>query len=348
MKTDSLMIPAILTLILLCANVLHGQEGSSGPKQESANQNAVAGFVIRPFTPTESAFKGNGISYGPFRKGQRPGGKGPTTEQIREDLKILNSDGWQMIRTYGTEPFARKVCEVIKEDKLPIKLMLGAWVATEKDVPAQQKGNRQQVDLAIELANKYPDVVCAVSVGNESQVSWSFHKVEQTTLIKYIRQVRTAIKQPVTVADDFKYWRTKESQALAKELDFIVMHAYAMWLGEQLDNAVDWTKKQFEDVSKQHPDKLIVIGETGWATEMADHGEQAKLIKGKPGEKEQQRFLREFTAWARKDKVPYFYFEAFDEPWKGGDDPREVEKHWGIFREDRTRKAAANKVGNAK
>ena len=348
MKIRSLSLPVILFCMMLYASISLGQEAASGSKQDPSKQQEATTFAKRSFLPTESAFKGNGISYGPFRKGQRPGSNGPTTEQIREDLKILHSDGWQMIRTYGTEPFAKKVCEVIKQDKLPIKLMLGAWVATEKDVLDQQNANRQQVDLAIELANKYPDVVCAVSVGNESQVSWSFHKVEQATLIKYIRQVRTAIKQPVTVADDFKYWRTKESQALAKELDFIVMHAYAMWLGEQLENAVDWTKKQLEDVRKHHPDKLIVIGETGWATEMADHGEQAKLIKGKPGEKEQQRFFQEFTAWARKDKVPYFYFEAFDEPWKGGDDPSEVEKHWGIFREDRTRKAAAVKIDSKK
>ena len=33
-------------------------------------------------------------------------------------------------------------------------------------------------------------------------------------------------------------------------------------------------------------------------------------------------------------------FEAFDENWKGGDHPAEVEKHWGLFRADRTPKAA--------
>jgi exo-beta-1,3-glucanase (GH17 family) len=35
-----------------------------------------------------------------------------------------------------------------------------------------------------------------------------------------------------------------------------------------------------------------------------------------------------------------FYFEAFDEPWKGGADPRDVEKHWGLYNENRTPKAA--------
>ena len=29
-----------------------------------------------------------------------------------------------------------------------------------------------------------------------------------------------------------------------------------------------------------------------------------------------------------------FYFEAFDEPWKGGDNPGDSEKHFGLFTVD--------------
>jgi exo-beta-1,3-glucanase (GH17 family) len=38
-----------------------------------------------------------------------------------------------------------------------------------------------------------------------------------------------------------------------------------------------------------------------------------------------------------------FYFEAFDEKWKGGDDKPDgiAEKNWGIYRSDRTAKMAA-------
>ena len=38
--------------------------------------------------------------------------------------------------------------------------------------------------------------------------------------------------------------------------------------------------------------------------------------------------------------TPIFIFEMFDEPWKGGDDPAEVEKHWGLFGLDREAKPA--------
>jgi exo-beta-1,3-glucanase (GH17 family) len=41
-----------------------------------------------------------------------------------------------------------------------------------------------------------------------------------------------------------------------------------------------------------------------------------------------------------EDRQITFFFEAFDEKWKGGTNPAEVEKHWGLFRADRSPKAA--------
>ena len=325
---------------LLVFAAASGQDKSGAAKQKQNDRETKTEFKVREFQPLAKGYKGNGISYGPYREGQRPGGTEPSKAQIREDLKLLVGDKWEMIRTYGTEPFARKVCEVIREDKLDLKVMVGAWVATEKDLPEAKKTNQGQVDRAIKLANEFPKIVVAVSIANESQVFWSFHKVQQATLVRYIRQVRSNIKQPVTVADDFKYWTTDESKAVANELDFIVTHIYAMWLGEKLDNAVAFTQARYKDVVKKHPNKKVVIGEAGWATKKTNGGDQGKLIKGQPGESQQQTFYKNYTDWLQKEKIGYFYFEAFDEPWKGGDDPNDAEKNWGLFRVDRTRKPA--------
>ena len=79
----------------------------------------------------------------------------------------------------------------------------------------------------------------------------------------------------------------------------------------------------------------MVVGEAGWATQVHNEGEQAKLIKGKAGQPEQREYYQQFTEWARENKIGTFFFEAFDEPWKGGPHPNEVEKHWGLFSVDR-------------
>jgi exo-beta-1,3-glucanase (GH17 family) len=85
----------------------------------------------------------------------------------------------------------------------------------------------------------------------------------------------------------------------------------------------------------------VVIGETGWATRRNDQGDQGKLMKGVLGEAEQARYLVDLEAWVARTGVPTVVFEAFDENWKGGPDPADVEKHWGVYRADRTPKLAA-------
>jgi exo-beta-1,3-glucanase (GH17 family) len=69
-----------------------------------------------------------------------------------------------------------------------------------------------------------------------------------------------------------------------------------------------------------------------------NEGEQSKLIKGKTGEKEQSIFYKNINDWSKKNNVSTFFFEVFDENWKGGEHPNEVEKHWGVYNSNRTPK----------
>ncbi|MEM8944854.1 MAG: glycosyl hydrolase family 17 protein [Planctomycetota bacterium] len=290
---------------------------------------------------------GRGVSYGAYREGQAPHGQLPTREQLTEDLEIV-AKHWNAIRMYGAREVSENVLQIIHEKKLPIRVMLGAWIARETpsdalpaaDAAAVKAANVAETSELIRLANAYPDEVMAVSVGNETQVFWSAHKTEMDVLIGYLRAVRGATSVPVTTADDFKFWNTPESQRVANEVDFIVTHLHAMWLGQSTSTALPWTKENYAAVRQQHPSKLVVIGEAGWATQVHTAGEQAELIKGKAGEEEQASYYRQFTEWAQAEKIPTFYFEAFDEPWKGGPHPNEVEKHWGVFFVDRSPKAA--------
>jgi exo-beta-1,3-glucanase (GH17 family) len=277
----------------------------------------------------------HGVCYGPFREGQAPGETQPTAEQISEDLRLM-AKHWEALRVYGSDPFVRQICEIVRAEKLPLHVMIGAWI----DKPDVEPQNRKQVEDAIAIANDFPDVVCAVSVGNESQVSWSFHKVDTDLLIEYVRKVRSETKVPVTVADDFTYWTEPASLRLASELDFIVAHIYAMWHAQPLDKAMAFTQEKYQLVRDRHPEKLVVIGEAGWATAKSAEGDQAQRLLGTAGETEQAAFYDKFSEWSRRNNVPAFYFEAFDEPWKGGPDPLDAEKHWGLFKVDRQPKAA--------
>ena len=230
---------------------------------------------------------------------------------------------------------AEDLLGLVREEKFPFKVLLGAWVAP--DAPEE---NRKQVETAVRLARAYPDVVLGLCVGNETQVSWSDHIVPEGVLVGLLREARRGTSLPVSTADDFGFWLEPRSDAVAREVDFIVLHVYAMWNGQPLDRALDFTRGKYDDVVRRHPGIPVVLGEAGWATAKHTEGEQATLIKGQPGEAEQRVFLEQFTAWVARDRIVSTWFEAFDENWKGGPHPDEVEKHWGLFRADRTPKLA--------
>jgi exo-beta-1,3-glucanase (GH17 family) len=82
-----------------------------------------------------------------------------------------------------------------------------------------------------------------------------------------------------------------------------------------------------------------VIVETGWPSA----GESR--WNAVPGSKNATRYLSEFTSWARSNGVRYFYFEAFDEPWKSRTEGS-VGGHWGLWDKDGQMKQYARSVLN--
>lgn len=225
-----------------------------------------APFVVRQFQPyLNGKWIGNAVSYGCYRKGQSPGRNGPNEAEILEDLNIISSY-WNLIRVYGADDDTERILKVIQDHNLPIRMMVGIWLENEEKNPERKKVNITQVLRGIELANQYPDIVAAVNVGNETQVFWSWHRMEPGNLIRYIRAVRNNTTVPVTTADDYNFWNKPESKPVADEIDFIVSHMYALWNGKTLENAIDWTEEICHEVQNAHSGKLVVIGETGWAT----------------------------------------------------------------------------------
>jgi exo-beta-1,3-glucanase (GH17 family) len=323
--------------LLACLGLASTASACGGGASSPARPTATA--ELRPLAlELDGAWRGHGICYGPHRDGQRPGGVAPTDAELREDLALL-APRWELLRIYGADDPAERLLAIIRHDRLPLRVLLGAWIAPEVD-GASAATNRAQIASAVRLASAYPEVVAAVVVGNETQVSWSDHKVDLDVLIGHVRVARAATTVPVTVADDFAFWLDPASARLARELDLVITHVHPMWNGAQLDDALAFTQGKYAAVAAAHPDRPIFLGEVGWATRRHTEGDQGKYIKGVAGEAEQARFYEQLTAWTTQARIGATFFEAFDENWKGGDHPDEVEKHWGLFRADRTPKAA--------
>jgi exo-beta-1,3-glucanase (GH17 family) len=273
------------------------------------------------------------ISYSGYRDGQGPGWFAyPSMEQIGEDLRLI-SEQWQLIRVYDASEHARRVLQVIDQnDDIKLKVMVGAWLAT---VPENREANRQQVAMAIELANRYPDIVVALSIGNEALVDWSLHRIDDVNqVIAHVREAKAQVSVPVTVAENYVPWTTADGRALADEVDFVTLHTYPQWEGRSIEEALSYTEENVAAVRRNLPDKVIVIGEAGWTTTTCSEMMQPQYAH----EYYQKRYYEELMVWAAEQEMVVFFFEAFDENWKGSPDLEEPEKHWGLFTTDRRAK----------
>jgi len=313
--------------------------------------NLEATQLSQPLQSTNMLLNGvsEAVCYSGFRTGQHPdrgmGAINPSHEEILEDLEMLyKKTPFRLLRMYDCEENTQMTLEVIREHKLDFKIMLGIWLRAEictygscewltEPIPQSTldenvKRNREQVELGIELANKYTDIIVAVNVGNESLVDWNEHRVSVDSVISYVQKVQNAIEQPVTVADNYKWW-AEHGKELAEQLDFISIHTYPIWEGRDIQDGLSYTIENVKEVMSALPETQIVITEAGWATIASEFGERASQEK-------QKQYIRELMEWASSNNITTFIFEAFDEDWKGNpDDPYGAEKHWGLFTVDR-------------
>jgi exo-beta-1,3-glucanase (GH17 family) len=291
------------------------------------------------------------VAYSGYREGQHPdrgsGAVNPSDDQILEDLEILVAHGFKLVRMYDAQANTRRTLELIREHDFPIKVLLGIWLKAEfsnhlgcpwltEPIPEEQllantSENAVEIQRGIELANEFRDIVAAVNVGNEALVDWNDHMVPVDKVIAYVREVKAAVEQPVTVADNYVWWR-RSGAALAREVDFLGVHTYPVWENKSIDEALAYTIDNVQGVANALPGKPIVVLEAGWATSATQFGERAN-------EADQARYFAAMKAWAEETNTTVFFFEAFDEPWKGDENnPLGAEKHWGLFFVDRTPK----------
>jgi exo-beta-1,3-glucanase (GH17 family) len=288
------------------------------------------------------------ICYSGYRQGQSPAKRTyPSEREVLEDLKLL-APRFAHLRMYDCSPHVQMVLALIAKHHLPFKVMIGAYIAAEANNPKcpwggvyeeevllrNRRENQVQLARAISLANRYPDIVSSVSAGNEATVEWTDHLVPVEHVIQYVRTLKAGIKQPVTFCENYVPWQTF-LEPLAAEVDFISLHTYPQWEAKSVDQSLAYSEENYQSVARKFPGKTVVITEAGWATRSNGRGIPAENAN----EAFQKQYVEALTAWAAKQRILTFVFEAFDEPWKGSEHPEEPEKHWGLYTVDRKPKA---------
>ena len=319
---------------------------------------SLPGVQVRALSPEFATRKA--VAYSPFRSANRDT-ETVTTDEITQDLTLLAHGGFGLIRVFDSSTNASRtsggsteaILQAIQASHLDIKVQLGIYVQSGNNA-----FNQAEIARGIALAGTYASTVLAVSIGNENMVSWSFNAVDPTVMAGYINTVRAAISQPVTSDDNWLFYSGTDSKSpnvVLNAIDFVSIHSYAIidsitspgsWNWQQtsvpaaqraaamMDASVAWATTNFNSV-RSYLDKSgyaalpITIGETGWkAVQTGGETYRASPVN-------QKMYLDRLTAWSASATSPtakpqaIFYFEAFDEPWKGSDDG------WGLFNVNR-------------
>lgn len=283
---------------------------------------------------------GRAICYSGYREGQSPQDhKYPKYEEVLEDLLLLEKD-YDYIRMYDPGNHTKMVMDIIRTHNIKLQVMVGinllgeisnpncAWGGTysQPQLAKHIEHNEEQLRSLIELANQYPDIIYAVAAGNEAVPEWNENLVSPQRVLYFVNQLKKYTKQLVTYCDNNHYWTTILSD-VARAVDFISIHTYPVWVGKSVDEAIHQSIRDYDQIKHFYPNKPCIITETGWPT--TSQGFQIRPENA--SEDFQVRFVNELKKWSEKNKILIYFFEAFDEPWKGSPEPNEPEKHWGFY-----------------
>ncbi|MEO8938047.1 MAG: glycosyltransferase family 2 protein [Burkholderiaceae bacterium] len=292
-------------------------------------------WLNRP--PESASWTGlvGGFAYNGFRRDQSPVGDNPTypsEEELGEDVAML-SKYTKRLRIYSAVD-AAAVPALARQYGMTVTA--GAWLSTDKE------NNDLEIKALIQLMRNNSNID-RVLVGNETLLRGDLTPKE---LIGYIDTVKRRARVPVSTAESWDIWLTRDSEKsrqmheLAKHVDFITVHLLPYWEGVPREAAVDHTMLRYAEMQRAYPNKKIVIGEVGWPS----GGSRVPIKTLNPLDaitystasvKDEAQFVREFLARAKKEGISdYYLMEAIDQPWKRRDEGR-TGAYWGIFNADR-------------
>ncbi|MEA5077512.1 MAG: glycosyl hydrolase family 17 protein [Anaerolineaceae bacterium] len=294
---------------------------------ETQVNTATATVTTTPtitLTPTPSvAYKIVGLDFGPYtRAGQNPNeGTVISEDQLREQIELI-SPYTQWIRTYGCSGFEQVIPIA---HSYGIKVAFGAWIGKD------EAANEKEIACLVKAANLYePDQVL---VGSEVLYRGDLSAAK---LIGYMDTVKMMLPDiAVSTADTAASWLSHKELITASDVVFANIYPY--WEGRAVEDALMWLDATYTKLETMAGEKEVWVSETGWP-------DAGNTMKGAvPSSENAANYFLNFISWAKAKSVNYFYFEAFDEPWKETEENPQ-EGHWGLWTSSYELKTGMEKV----
>ncbi|CAG8138331.1 unnamed protein product [Penicillium nalgiovense] len=264
----------------------------------------------------------------------------PSQNNVTRDMAVL-SQLTNTVRLYGTDcNQTEMVLHAIDRLELKdIKLWLGVWI--DSNTTSTERQIKQLYKILDDT--KDSSIYKGIIVGNEALYRAGSNKQSaQTTLISYIKDVTKEVKKrnldlSIATSDLGDNWNAR----LVDEVDIVMSNVHAFFAGVSVDIAVGWTWDfwQNHDVPlTKGTNKKQIISEVGWPSGGGkDCGDSKVCDENTPGSvasvENMNTFMADWICPALENGTDYFWFEAFDEPWKiqFNTPGKEWEDKWGLM-----------------
>ncbi|KAK5656440.1 hypothetical protein OQA88_4821 [Cercophora sp. LCS_1] len=261
----------------------------------------------------------------------------PSQNNVTRDIAVL-SQLTNTLRMYGNDcNQTQMVVHAIQQLKLEdtMQVWMGVW--QDKNTTTNARQLRQMYDILEEYGTKH---FKGIVVANEILFREEMTITSLGSLLGEVRRNITAKgwNLPVATSDLGDKW----DATLAQQSDYIMGNIHPFFGGINAKDAASWTTTFWNNKAgtffKADKEKNVV-SEIGWpsrgGTNCGQEGVTVCPNASVAGITEMNQLMNDWVCDALKNGTNYFWFEAFDEPWKViFNEPakkREWEDQWGLM-----------------
>jgi glucan 1,3-beta-glucosidase len=250
--------------------------------------------------------------------------------QIATELATLKGVT-DTIRLYSLTDCDQATAVVPAAVEAGLKIELGMWVDS---ATSSFEAEKAAFETLLETGVVTTDNVVGIHVGSEAVYRGD---VTAAVAIANLEEIRTlcqantgAASVPLTIADIGDTYTAYPE--MIEAVDYVSANYFPFWELADIDGAADFFYTRFSALVETASayNKEVIVGETGWASDGVDAAASPATAANAA------KYFYDFYTLAEEKDLMYFYFSAFDEPWKLAtlEANETVEAYFGLFTQE--------------
>ena len=279
-----------------------------------------AAFTYLPRQPLNKPFFGLNVSL--ILGGEEPGST-LSEADTRTRLQPL-APLTQWVRTFGTVNNGLEHINRIAKAELGLRTLIGVWVSNDPSA------NQEQMDGLRAMLQKGP-APDLIAVGNECNLTGVPAGVLAGTLAAVrgiLAEYGLGASVPVGSVDiGGAGW----SRTVLRQLDFVGVNIYCgTWDATPKEQMAAATAQFYTNEVQRFANRMVLLTEAGTPYSGGAYSPPAGGTQV-PSEGKAADYLNAMLTWARNDRIPLFYFAAYDEAWKSRGGGHAIEQYFGLL-----------------